>query len=59
MTYIVCWQITPVGREFADKYTGLNDSASVQLSLVHVHVQQLTASKLIQFGLSLKPALEK
>ena len=50
-------QITAVGRDFAAKYSGLDSSASVQLSSIRVHLQQDTIVALVRLGVSLKPAL--
>ena len=52
-------QITQLGKDFAAKYTGLEDSLSAQVSLVKLKIQQKSLHGLLQYGLALVPAIKR
>ena len=54
-----CVQVTNVGKAFAEKYTGFQNSISLQLSLVELRLQRETMATLLGMGLALKTAIDR
>ena len=55
----MCVQVTNVGKAFAERYTGFENSVSAQLSLVELRVQRETLATLLRMGLALKTAVSR
>lgn len=51
--------MSKAGVEFAAKYTGLQDSVSAQMSLVKLKLHGQTLVALVEYFMSLKPAIER
>jgi len=51
-------KVTRLGVDFAAKYTGLQNSMSAQLSLIKLKLHRQSLATLIQYFMSLKPAVE-
>ena len=56
---VLCVQVTNVGKAFAERYTGFENSVSAQLSLVELRVQRETLATLLRMGLALKTAVSR
>ena len=52
-------QITQLGRDFAAKYTGLENSLSAELSLVKVKIHQSSLTGLLKYGMALVPSIKR
>ena len=48
-----------MGKAFAEKYTGFENSVSAQLSLVELRLERGTIAALLEMGLALKPAMDR
>lgn len=52
-------QITQLGKDFAAKYTGLEDTLSAQMSLIKLKIHQNTLASLLKYGMALVPSIER
>ena len=52
-------QVSRAGVDFAAKYTGLQDSVSAQMSLVKLKLHRQSLVALVDYFMSLKPAIER
>ena len=47
-----------LGREFAEKYTGLKNSATAMLAPLNIHIHSGTISKVLELATVILPAVK-